>query len=292
MSPRRYLLTAVAATGVVLLAAVPARAETTIGSDLAVAPGVALNCGGCTVSQRSLPGRQVTAPADGVIVRWRIRVGAFSTTQPVKLRVIRGSGAASVAVGSSQSEQLQSMGIHTFDTRLPVRAGDFIGIDCCAAWGNYFRTVSGASRDVWAAPPLLDGETRAPDAAAAVETMINVDIEPDADGDGFGDETQDGCLGHSGQQNGCGTHALDTTITEDPKKKTDKRRATFEFNSSEPGSSFECSLDGTAFAPCKSPEAYKVGKGEHTFEVRAVDSAGNVDPTPATSSWRFKKRSR
>jgi hypothetical protein len=85
---------------------------------------------------------------------------------------------------------------------------------------------------------------------------------------------------------------LDTTITEEPKKRTDKRQAFFEFGSSKPGSSFECSLDGTAFAPCESPKAYKVRKGKHTFQVRAVDSAGNVDPTPATRSWRFKKRSR
>jgi hypothetical protein len=33
-----------------------------------------------------------------------------------------------------------------------------------------------------------------------------------------------------------------------------------------------------------------VKKGKHTFEVRAVDAAGNVDPTPASDTWKRKKK--
>ena len=38
------------------------------------------------------------------------------------------------------------------------------------------------------------------------------------------------------------------------------------------------------------PRTLKAGKGKHTFEVRATDAAGNVDPTPATQSWTVKKK--
>ncbi len=82
----------------------------------------------------------------------------------------------------------------------------------------------------------------------------------------------------------------DTTITKRPKDKTRKKSATFEFSSDEPGSSFECSLDGGPFQPCGSPDVVKVKKGKHHFEVRATDAAGNVDPTPATDSWTVKKK--
>ena len=38
---------------------------------------------------------------------------------------------------------------------------------------------------------------------ADAELTINADVEPDEDADGFGDETQDQCLGTAGPQNGC-----------------------------------------------------------------------------------------
>lgn len=61
---------------------------------------------------------------------------------------------------------------------------------------------------------------------------------------------------------------------------------TFSFTSSEPGSTFACSLDSSAFVTCTSPVSYgSLASGSHTFAVRATDAAGNVDPTPATVTW-------
>jgi YVTN family beta-propeller protein len=52
---------------------------------------------------------------------------------------------------------------------------------------------------------------------------------------------------------------------------------------------FECRLDSTDeqdFAACTSPQEYTdLGFGEHTFEVRAVDTSGNMDPSPASFTW-------
>ena len=54
--------------------------------------------------------------------------------------------------------------------------------------------------------------------------------------------------------------------------------------------SFHCRVDDDAFQACTSPFSVKVKKGKHTFEVRAVDGAGNVDPSPATDTWKRKKK--
>jgi hypothetical protein len=50
------------------------------------------------------------------------------------------------------------------------------------------------------------------------------------------------------------------------------------------------SIDGAAFAACTSPRTVNVKKGKHTFQVRAVDQAGNVgSPTKVKKKKRKRK---
>jgi CSLREA domain-containing protein len=80
--------------------------------------------------------------------------------------------------------------------------------------------------------------------------------------------------------------APDTTIDSGPDLTTVSTDATFTFSSDEDGVTFECSLDGDPFEACTSPAEYSgLAVGDRTFAVRAVDAAGNVDPTPATYAW-------
>src|SRR5438045_1763612 len=62
--------------------------------------------------------------------------------------------------------------------------------------------------------------------------------------------------------------------------------ADFWFISDVAGATFQCRLDGNAFAACASPVNYRgLSAATHTFEVRAVDSAGVVDSTPADMTF-------
>jgi NHL repeat len=77
-----------------------------------------------------------------------------------------------------------------------------------------------------------------------------------------------------------------TKLGKHPKKRTRKRRAKFTFISTEPSSSFKCKLDKKPFRPCRSPFVKKVKPGKHRFKVEAIDTAGNVDPSPAAFKWK------
>ena len=73
-----------------------------------------------------------------------------------------------------------------------------------------------------------------------------------------------------------------TKLLAGPPKKSRRTGARFEFGSDESGASFRCKLDDRAYQVCGSPQKYKLLRpGEHLFKVRAVDEAGNIDPTAA-----------
>lgn len=83
----------------------------------------------------------------------------------------------------------------------------------------------------------------------------------------------------------------DTRISSAPGDPTTSNSATFHFAGTDnliPGLSltFECQRDGLGFSPCASPHTYLgLDPGPHTFEVRAIDRALNVDLTPAFHAW-------
>lgn len=82
------------------------------------------------------------------------------------------------------------------------------------------------------------------------------------------------------------TVAPNTSLTSTPPSLSNSTAPSFAMSATEPGSTFECSLDAAAYASCSSPKAYSgVADGPHTFSARAIDTAGNIDPTPSSYAW-------
>jgi len=76
-----------------------------------------------------------------------------------------------------------------------------------------------------------------------------------------------------------------TSITSGPTGTVASGAATFAYSSTESGS-FQCRLDAGAWVACASPRALSgLPDGAHTWSVRAIDVAGNVDLSPATRTW-------
>src|SRR5439155_20538584 len=82
------------------------------------------------------------------------------------------------------------------------------------------------------------------------------------------------------------TTAPDTSITANPSDPSNATDASFSFTSSESGSSFQCRLDGGSWGACTAPKSYAgLAEGSHTFDVKATDTAGNTDASPASFTW-------
>jgi len=84
------------------------------------------------------------------------------------------------------------------------------------------------------------------------------------------------------------TSTPDTQILSGPAEASPSTDATFTFVSPDAGggATFQCALDGGAFAACTSPHAYPgLAEGAHSFAVRVRDAVGNLDPSPANRSW-------
>ena len=172
------------------------QAAVTLGSDLAAEPDILLGCGNpCLRVQDVLPGRTLVSPFDGVIVRWRARVGAGTDAVSIRIRVVRRFDADQFTVVSSSGlEPIPAgAGTYTFPAQLPIRSGDQVGgeaeEDLEIVWGV---DVMGAQLLTYVPSPPDGGMTPAPDTAGEEsELTLNVDVEPDCDDDGLGDETQD-----------------------------------------------------------------------------------------------------
>lgn len=201
MKRLRWLISACMGTG--LLLASSAGAAVTIGPDpLPKRTGV-VSHGGATVFVNSVvPGATLTAPTDGVVVRWRARRGSGGGGMPadtIRLRILRSTGLLNefTAVGTSEPHEVPGassdpVDVYEYPTRLPIAAGDTIGLGTTASAAPY-RAETGAAY-VIRKNAFADGETAVFEDEGPFPNdyaLFNADIEPDCDGDGYGDETQD-----------------------------------------------------------------------------------------------------
>jgi len=318
---RRRLGILGASLGLLGAAAAPVDAAVVSGSNLSNPPSDTLcatpsGTNSCTTTIAALP-MATRAPGgptvgiDGVIVAWSLRAGASSIEHKVRLRIVRGTTGS----GSGAVEMLpKAAGTYSFPARLPVQQGDFLGVDTLevpAMMGvPIIRTFGGSFLDFWN-PALGEGDERAPTTndATNLELLMNATIEPDADNDGYGDETQDKCAGKADPTNTCppdpgpgggagggGGSGGGNPIPIEPEPNTkivrfklDGAKATFRFTGSEKGVKFQCTLNKKPWKQCKSPKVYSgLKEGRHTFKVKAIGTTAVPDPTPAKRTFRVE----
>lgn len=218
-----------------------AGAATTVGQTFSPAfasmPGV-VNIQTATASQPSY-----AVPAAGVITSFS-HISEASPDSTLQLVVVRPTGPDYLVVGVSTAKTLASAAMNTFPERIPVQAGDLLGVEgtgtalgamAPAPGGN---TVSATASLAFTGGMLLSS-LMAP--ASPLVLDISAVVEPDADGDGYGDETQDLCPTDKTTQGTCNTAGPKLTLTA---ATTQKTKASFSFSAvSDEASS--ATVDGT-----------------------------------------------
>jgi hypothetical protein len=196
------------AFAIALLAATPASAATEVGNDcLGNQSG-----GGTPISLANAPGSPLpaTIPHSGVITRWRVTVipipEGVVLTETLKIFRPTGTPKQFQVVGESNPVLLTS-GTSNHAARIPVQAGDHIGGSINASGdtgGLYCKTDNpGDVVGLFAENPPNGSTATTLGEQSGYQVPLVVTVEADADGDGFGDETQDECPQSATTQSAC-----------------------------------------------------------------------------------------
>jgi len=196
--PLTRLIVTVMAGAVFAILAAPSAAGAAVSLGQTGAPN--LSCGGQNYLIQSAteggPGYAVPSGPYGVITSWSFQ--GFSADPGMgKLFVWRPTAAPDrfIYVGSTGQQTFLLGGVvGTFATRLPVQVGDVLGMlatqNCRLGGqpaGDEVRYFPSATE-----PPKGSTQTTTTP-LFGTRILIAANVEPDSDGDGFGDETQDQC---------------------------------------------------------------------------------------------------
>jgi hypothetical protein len=259
--------------------------------------------------QKTIDAASTALPFDGVVVRWRV---LSSHSDNFRVRVLSPEGGSGLKVlGSSAVESVNVApsppigNVTSFPTRLSIPAGSYVGLASpTQALAPVALHVSGASATEF--HDASDGTLiTAPGTARSWEVAYDADIEPDADHDGYGDITQDGCPSagaiHDGSCPSNGPPPLQATpaITSFkvvPRRFRVKRGGAAVSQKSPPaGTKFKLSLSEAATvtfsieqkAPCKLPPG--AAKCPPSRRVHTFKRSLGAGPSTVPYSGRYRR---
>ena len=157
----------------------------------------------CLYVQTALGGVSTTASTPGVIVRWRVLNG---NSGAYRIHVLTdnpgGSGGAFHAyhvLSTSESGNVTAptnsafSKISSFPTRMPIPVGAYVGLAVPGGTVPGFQSSVGGQAKYSRTEAPSSGVTGVVGESHNGAILYDADIEPDVDGDGYGDVTQDSC---------------------------------------------------------------------------------------------------
>ena len=217
---RRLTTTVLVALGALLVIPAAGQAATTFGSRLKNEPNTGNCAAPCTVVSYINPidpnGDPYSggAPSNGVVTKFKIWAKAEKAT-PVTLRVANltrdandAAKATAAATGTGPTVTIPATSggdpapILEFPSRFSIKKGQHLAVDGGPTVDVAYDS-SGSKFSFEFSPPLLNGAAPQASTEATGELQVQATLEPDADNDGFGDETQDQCPSQASTQGPC-----------------------------------------------------------------------------------------
>jgi hypothetical protein len=154
------------------------------------------------------------APISGVITRWGINVKSESADSfPVVMKVLRFNPGAPPTVSTvAEAVGDAHAGSNSFPARIPVQAGDRVGNTVGAFGPIVCQTATSGTVGLTGATAVGAAPAEYGEGEEELRVPIFAAIEADVDGDGYGDETQDGCPQSALYHEACPVIVLGTIV--------------------------------------------------------------------------------
>ena len=210
MRTRLAIATGGIALILVLIASASATAAVQIGSNCAGANNGGDDTTSVQLARASTDLSPIAAPSAGIITGWSSN-SALPTAVVDRLKVLRAANPPkSFTVVGESAYQHVAPGPNSFPARIPVQAGDRLGLYGAIDEGGivYCGTGDGGDRLGYVERDLSLETTAEFSEISNAVLAVSAVIEPDRDGDGYGDETQDKCPQSAAYQGPCPTITL------------------------------------------------------------------------------------
>jgi hypothetical protein len=155
-------------------------------------------------------GLPLATPSGGVITTWKVN-SAFPAPVFERMAAFRPTAEpGSFQVIGESNEETVNQGTNTFLTRIPVQAGDRFGPVGIEVDSPVYCFTDSEDDNAWVYNGSVGlGSSHTFIASTQIRVPLIAVIEPDRDGDGYGDETQDGCPQSAAYHGPCPTITLD-----------------------------------------------------------------------------------
>jgi len=172
-----------------------------------------------TLTTLSAPSAAIplTAPSSGVITKVKVQIGIpLPLAIPEQVKLLKPAGGNSYTVTNQTTAQAGS-GLTVTDARMPVQAGERLAMHGLpfsyagspySGYEFYCETVPGSVLGAVLGDVPVGATAEFTPVTVGSVPLVAV-VEPDADNDGFGDETQDKCPQSASTQSECPTIKLD-----------------------------------------------------------------------------------